>query len=74
MVSGSADIGSEAVVAFYAKILDTKPRRAILICIPGLNHDARSLTTMYNIQTATGTDTVQVLSKLGELLGIHASS
>jgi hypothetical protein len=61
-------------VAFFAKIFDTKPRRAILICIPGLDRDAKSLARMYNIQTATGIEVSQVLSNLSELLGAYASS
>ncbi|MGA3109985.1 MAG: hypothetical protein ABSD99_11170 [Candidatus Bathyarchaeia archaeon] len=69
IASEPIDIGAEAVVAFFAKIFDTKPRRAILICIPGLNRDAKNLTTMYSIQTVTGSDVSQVLSKLSELLG-----
>jgi len=73
IASEPIDIGAETIVAFFAKIFDTKPRRAILICIPGLNREARNLTTMYSIQTATGRDIGQVLSKLSELLGVPAS-
>jgi hypothetical protein len=74
IVSEPTDIGAEAVVTFFAKIFDTKPHRAILICIPGLNREAKNLATMYSIQTATGNDVGQVLSKLSELLRVTSSS
>jgi|SRR5208283_400637 len=74
IASEPIDIGAEIIVAFFAKIFDTKPHRAILICIPGLNREAKNLATMYGIQTATGNDAGQVLSKLSELLGVTPSS
>ena len=74
VASEPMEIGARAVVTFFAKIFDTKPRRAILICIPGVNREARNLITMYSIQTATGSDVNQVLSRLSELLGVHAPS
>jgi hypothetical protein len=74
IASEPIDIGAEAVVTFFAKIFDTKPHRPILICIPGVNRDARNLITMYSIQTATGNDVSDVLSRLSELLGIPAPS
>ncbi len=74
IASEPTEIGAEAIVTFFAKIFDTKPRRAILICIPGVNRNARNLITMYSIQTATGSDVNQVLLRLSELLGVHAPS
>jgi hypothetical protein len=67
--SGQAEIGPEIVVTFFAKILETRPRRPILVCIPGLNRDARSLVSMYKMETVIGSNIEEVLPKLSELLG-----
>jgi hypothetical protein len=69
IAAGESAVGPEKVVAFFAKIFDTKPRRPILICIPTMNHDAKSLATMYKMETVTSTDIDGVLSKLSETFG-----
>jgi hypothetical protein len=69
IAAGATEIGPESVVAFFAKIFDTKPPRPILVCIPALNHDAKSLATMYKIETVTGSDMSGVLSGLSEIFG-----
>ena len=67
VASGRSMVGPEVVVAFFAKILDTKPQRPILVCIPGLNHDAQSLVTTYKIETVTDSDTDAIVKKLSAL-------
>jgi hypothetical protein len=47
--SDQTEVGPEIIAAIYANILDTRPRRPILICIPGLNRDAKK--PEYNVQT-----------------------
>ena len=62
-------VGPEKVVAFFAKIFDTKPRRPILICIPTMNHAANSLATMYKMETVTSSNIDGVLVKLTGIFG-----
>jgi len=66
--SEQTEVGPEIIAVFYAKILDTRPRRPILICIPGLNRDAKSLSTMYKLETVIASDIREVETKLSELI------
>jgi hypothetical protein len=36
MTSGNQEVGAESVVAFFGKVYDLNPRRAILVVMPGL--------------------------------------
>jgi hypothetical protein len=66
--SEHTEVGPEIIAAFYAKILDTRPRRAILICIPNLNRDARSLSIMYKLETVIASDIREAETKVSELI------
>ena len=39
----SGSVVGPGVVSFFAKIFDTRPQRPILICVPGVNREAKSL-------------------------------
>jgi len=67
-ISSRSETGADRVVAFYAKNFDTRPKRPILICVPGVNRDARNLIAMYKIETVIAEDSRQVLQKLSEAL------
>lgn len=67
-ITSAPIVGSEQVVAFVAKTFETRPKRPILICVPALNHDAKSLVAMYKIETVTAKDTQGVLTSLSEIL------
>ena len=70
---GEAAVGPEKVVAFFAKVFDAKPRRPILICVPGLNHDAASLARMYKIETIIASDMEAAVSNLSGIFGANRS-
>jgi hypothetical protein len=67
VASGESPVGPEKVVAFFAKIFDARPKRPVLICVPSLDHDAKSLVTMYKIESITAPDMDGVLSRLSEI-------
>jgi len=67
IASEESAVGPEKVVAFFAKIFDTKPKRPVLICVPSLDHDAKSLVTMYKIEAVTAPNMDGVLSRLSEI-------
>jgi hypothetical protein len=67
--SEQAEVGPDIIAAFFAKIMDTRPRRPILVCIPGLNRDAGSLSTMYNLEIVIASEIQDALTKLSELIG-----
>jgi hypothetical protein len=67
--SEQSEVGPDIIAAFFAKIIDTRPRRPILICLPGLNRDAKSLSTMYNLEIVIANEIQDALTKLSELIG-----
>ena len=68
MISGNEDIGPESVVAFFGKVYDLNPRRAILVTMPGLNKDAQRLSSFYKIEVVSGRSIDDLLRNLQELL------
>ena len=42
-------IGGDEVINTYAKVLDTSPSRACIVCLPGATQFARNLAQFYNI-------------------------
>ena len=66
-VLGKSVVGPDKVVAFFAKVMDAKPRRSILICSPSLNHDAQSLVSMYKLEAVTANDVGNILLKLSQI-------
>jgi len=63
-VNAPAEVGPEAVAAFFAKVVDVKPTRAILIITPNLTPAAQKLSAMYKIETITGTQIDEIKKKL----------
>jgi hypothetical protein len=72
-ISSGPEVGPDCVVAFFAKIFDTKPQRPILICVPGVNRDARNLIEMYKIETVIAQDRQGVLQGLSNILASKQS-
>lgn len=73
-ISWGSEVDADRVVAFFAKIYDTKPRRPILICVPGINRDARNLIAMYKIETIIAQDTQGVLERLADVFTVRQSN
>jgi hypothetical protein len=69
MTSGNQDVGAESVVAFFGKVYDLNPRRAILIVMPALSKDAQRLSGLYKVEVVSGASIEELVRNLGELLG-----
>jgi hypothetical protein len=69
MTSGSQEVGAEAVVAFFGKVYDLNPRRAILVAMPALSKDAQRLSGLYKVEVVSGKSIEELVGNLGELLG-----
>lgn len=69
MTSGTEEIGPESVVAFFGKVYDLNPRRAILVAMPGLNKDAQRLSSFYKIEVISGASIEDLVRNSQELLG-----
>jgi len=63
-VIAPVEVGPEAVAEFFAKIVDVKPTRAILISTPNLTPTAQKLSAMYKIETITGMQIDEITKKL----------
>jgi len=72
MTSGAQEIGSESVVAFFGKVYDLSPLRAILVAMPGLSSDAQRLGKLYKIEVVSGPSIESLIQGLSELLGKEA--
>jgi Holliday junction resolvase len=73
-ISAESEVGADRVVAFFAKIFDTKPQRPILICVPNVNRDARNLIAMYKIEAVIAQDKQGVLQRLSDVLSSTRSN
>ena len=69
MTSGTQEIGPESVVAFFGKVYDLNPRRAILVAMPGLSKDAERLSGLYKVEVIKGMSIEELVRNLEELLG-----
>jgi hypothetical protein len=69
MTSGTEEVGPESVVAFFGKIYDLNPRRAILVTMPGLSKDAQRLSSLYKIEVISGASIGDLVTNLQGLLG-----
>ena len=72
MTSGTEEVGPESVVAFFGKIYDLNPRRAILVTMPGLSKDAQRLSALYRIEVISGASIGDLVANLQDLLGKSA--
>jgi hypothetical protein len=63
-VIAPVEVGPEAVAEFFAKVVDVKPTRAILISTPNLTPAAQKLSAMYKIETITGTQIDEITKNL----------
>lgn len=62
--SNPDDVGSEAVIGFFAKKVDVNPEHAILIAMPRLTEEAGKLAGVYGIETVEGRDLQEVVMQL----------
>ena len=69
MTSGVEEIGPESVVAFFGKVYDLNPRRALHVMMPGLSKDAQRLSGLYRVEVVSGTSIEKLVRNLEELLG-----
>jgi hypothetical protein len=69
MISGAEEIGPESVVAFFGKVYDLNPHRAILVAMPRLSIDAQRLSGLYRVEVVSGTSIEELVRNLEELLG-----
>jgi ribosomal protein L37AE/L43A len=69
MTSGAQEIGAESVVAFFGKVYDLNPRRAILVVMPGLSKDAQRLSELYKVEVVSGASVEELVRNLDQLLG-----
>jgi hypothetical protein len=68
ITSEASDVGPESVATFFAKIYDSKPRRAILIAIPRLAQEAQRLSELYKLEVVGGESVEDLLRRFKELL------
>jgi len=64
IASGTAEIGSEFVVSYFAKIFDVAPHRSVLIALPKLAEEARKLAGLYGLEVVEGESLEEVLKRL----------
>jgi hypothetical protein len=69
-VSANTDIGPEEVAAFFAKIFDTKPRRAILIAMPKLSESGQKLSAMYGVEIIAADNVAKLIENLTLVLNM----
>jgi hypothetical protein len=69
-VSANTDIGPEEVAAFFAKIFDTKPRRAILIAMPKLTESGQKLSAMYGVEIIAADNVAQLIEAFSLVLNM----
>lgn len=72
-VSAGSEIGPEEIAAFFAKIYDTKPRRAILVAMPKLSQAAQKLSAMYNVEIIAAEIVAELIEKLSLLVNLPES-
>ncbi|MEM3022668.1 MAG: restriction endonuclease [Candidatus Bathyarchaeia archaeon] len=67
--SSDSEVGEEEVVEFFAKVLDARPSRAVLVAMPRLSEGAMRLAQLYGIGIAEGRDAGEVMASMARLLG-----
>ncbi|MGF3498086.1 MAG: hypothetical protein ACQXXL_00420 [Candidatus Methanosuratincola sp.] len=63
-VKSESYVEESSVLALFAKVLDTKPDQAYLICIPGITEGGKRFAAMYNIKVVEGGTMAEVISKM----------
>ncbi len=63
-VKSESYVDEGSVLALFAKVLDTKPDQAYLICIPGISEGGKRFAAMYNIKVVEGESMAEVISRM----------
>lgn len=64
VVSSEKPNGPREVLSFFAKVFDTKPKRAILLAMPGIDRDARKLAQLYGVEVVEGENNTSIIEGL----------
>jgi hypothetical protein len=70
LTSAQVEVGVDRIAEFYAKMLDAKPQKGILITIPRLSEDAKKLTGMYDVNVISAESLDEAVQKLALALMI----
>lgn len=69
IASSDSEVGEGEVVEFFAKVLDVRPAKAVLVAVPRLSEGALRLAEFYGIATAEGRDAGEVVASMAKALG-----
>jgi hypothetical protein len=69
MVSATDEVGPRDVIAFFAKVYDTKPPRALLVAMPKLSREAQRLGAMYGVDIIGASSPDEVITRLASIVG-----
>ncbi len=69
MVSAEVEVGSQDVVAFFAKVYDAKPSKALLVAFPKMNPEALRLAAMYGVDVVGAQTPDEIMRKLTTVFG-----
>jgi hypothetical protein len=69
MVSAEIEVGSQDVIAFFGKVYDAKPSKALLVAFPKLNREALRLGAMYGVDVVGAETPDEIISKLTTVFG-----
>ncbi|MGQ9759259.1 MAG: TackOD1 domain-containing metal-binding protein [Candidatus Methanomethylicaceae archaeon] len=61
-------INEGAIVNLFVKVLDTRPTKAVLVCIPGILESAKKLANLYGITILEGTSISDIVTLLKSML------
>lgn len=73
MISAAEEVGPKDVVAFFAKVFDSKPPKALLIAMPRISREARKLAAMYGIEVIAAEEPDEIIEGLAALPGLRSS-
>jgi hypothetical protein len=65
--SDEVSVGPESVISYFVRIFDVKPSRSILVAMPSVSPQARSLASLYRIELIEGETISDLLSAFAKL-------
>jgi transposase-like protein len=68
VASAEAEVPATPLLSLFAKSTDVKPVKTVLIALPKLKDEARSLASTYKIACVEGADVKEIADKLGKVL------
>jgi hypothetical protein len=63
-------VDESVVLNMFAKILDTKPEKSFLICMPSINENGKKIAVVYGINLIEGKNMEEIISALKESLTV----